>query len=146
MFLWLLYIYKTYCSRNILVPAWERIASAPGPSCGNSLLASSPQERTGHFPELQPPSQEHLSRYSSFQASDAQSHGWGLRGSLRTPFSLLVHPAEPETRRRVQSSGADSAQSISVSPSPSKIAPLTCFTIYFIETYEYKSQFEALKV
>lgn len=112
--LWLIIIFTSYCGNNFLVPVWESIASDPGPSWGNSLPSSSQQESTGHFPDLRPRSLDLLSRYCSLRASDALSRGWGLRGSLQTPSSLLVHPAEPATRRRVQSNGADSAQSFSV--------------------------------
>lgn len=95
---------------NVLVPVWESKASAPGPGWGNSHQASSQQENTSHFPDLQPPYPEPPSRYLGLRASDALPRGWGQRGSLQIPSSLLVYPVEPAKRRRVQSSGADSAQ------------------------------------
>lgn len=96
-----------YRRSNILVPVWENITSDPCPGWGNSLLASSRQESTGRSPELLHQALDILSRYQTRWASDELSHGWGPRESPPTPFVLHVHPAEPVTRRTVQSSGAD---------------------------------------
>lgn len=109
--LWLMYTYNTYWRSNILVPVWESITSDPCPDWGNSLLASSQPESTGRSPELLHQSLDILSRYQTRWASDELPHGWGPHESLLTPFFLHAHPAEPVTRRTVQSSGADSAQS-----------------------------------
>lgn len=111
--LWLICIWTTYCRSYMLVPVWESKAIAPDLSWGNSLLASSQQESKGHFPDLQLQSLDNQSHYCSLQASDVLPRGWGLRGNLQIPFSLLVHPAERATQRRVRSSGVDSAKSFS---------------------------------
>lgn len=108
---WLMCTYNIYWRSNILVPVWENITSDPCPGWGNSLLASSQQESTGRSPELLRQSLDILYRYQTRWASDELPHGWGPRESLPTPFFLHVHPAEPVTRRTVQSSGANSAQS-----------------------------------